>query len=233
MIRPALALALAMPLLAGCASPTPGGSYLVPLGVPGAQMDAERRQRELARPTFGTRADRGQGAPLNVTAAQPLEPGAREPARGTTLLPPPRVSGDAPTNAEVAAYNRETVAMIATTNTELGSAGQPEGPATTAAGFEAIAAEQLADTTRRADTTAVAAFALATDHAVGTPVYARRAGGLSGNAAACARYETGDEAQRAFLAVGGPDSDPLGLDPDGDGFACDWSPEPYRRMVGE
>ncbi len=43
----------------------------------------------------------------------------------------------------------------------------------------------------------------------------------------CAKYTSADEAQRDFLARGGPDRDPRGIDPDGDGFACSWDPAPY------
>ncbi len=48
----------------------------------------------------------------------------------------------------------------------------------------------------------------------------------------CASYRSPDEAQRDFLARGGPDRDPRGIDPDGDGFACGWDPEPFRLAVG-
>ncbi|MXU65407.1 hypothetical protein [Oceanomicrobium pacificus] len=78
----------------------------------------------------------------------------------------------------------------------------------------------------------VAAFALATSHGVGERKYSRGFGGsASASNAACGRYRTGDEAQSAFLSRGGPERDPGNLDPDGDGFACGWSPEPYRRML--
>ena len=43
----------------------------------------------------------------------------------------------------------------------------------------------------------------------------------------CAAYNSPDAAQRDFLARGGPDKDPRGLDPDGDGFACGWDPAPF------
>ncbi|WP_090203654.1 hypothetical protein [Yoonia litorea] len=43
----------------------------------------------------------------------------------------------------------------------------------------------------------------------------------------CAEYPTDDEAQRDFLARGGPERDRRGLDPDGDGFACGWDPAPF------
>jgi hypothetical protein len=43
----------------------------------------------------------------------------------------------------------------------------------------------------------------------------------------CAEYRTDDDAQRDFLARGGPETDRRGLDPDGDGFACGWDPAPF------
>lgn len=48
----------------------------------------------------------------------------------------------------------------------------------------------------------------------------------------CASYRSPDDAQRDFLSRGGPERDPRGLDPDGDGFACGWDPAPFRAAVG-
>ena len=48
----------------------------------------------------------------------------------------------------------------------------------------------------------------------------------------CAAYASPDEAQRDFLARGGPERDRLGIDPDGDGFACGWDPAPFKRAAG-
>jgi hypothetical protein len=47
----------------------------------------------------------------------------------------------------------------------------------------------------------------------------------------CAVYATADDAQRDFLARGGPERDRLGLDPDGDGFACGWDPAPFKAAL--
>ncbi|MBN2631505.1 MAG: hypothetical protein JXR75_13320 [Rhodobacteraceae bacterium] len=70
-------------------------------------------------------------------------------------------------------------------------------------------------------------YALATSHPRGTQLYKRS--GFGGNAAAkCAGYTSPDLAQEAFLAKGGPERDRLGLDPDGDGYACAWDPSPFR-----
>ena len=38
-------------------------------------------------------------------------------------------------------------------------------------------------------------------------------------------------AQIDFLAKGGPERDRLGVDPDGDGYACAWNPAPFRAAV--
>lgn len=43
----------------------------------------------------------------------------------------------------------------------------------------------------------------------------------------CATYANPDAAQRDFLTRGGPERDPRGIDPDGDGFACGWDPAPF------
>jgi len=77
----------------------------------------------------------------------------------------------------------------------------------------------------------VAKYALETTNKVGEKLY-RRFNPLGVMASQrCRSYSVPDEAQAAFLKAGGPKRDPLGLDPDGDGFACNWSPEFYRKML--
>lgn len=71
-------------------------------------------------------------------------------------------------------------------------------------------------------------YALATSHPRGTQLYNRSSFGAGNAAAKCAGYASPDLAQQAFLARGGPERDRLGLDPDGDGYACAWDPSPYR-----
>jgi len=76
-------------------------------------------------------------------------------------------------------------------------------------------------------------FALNTMNNVGQKIYSR-----SGLFAAnrfnrnCAKYASADLAQEAFLKSGGPERDRMGLDPDGDGFACYWDPAPFRLARG-
>jgi len=48
----------------------------------------------------------------------------------------------------------------------------------------------------------------------------------------CVKYASPDAAQRDFLAKGGPDRDRMGIDPDGDGFACGWDPAPFLLAAG-
>lgn len=71
-------------------------------------------------------------------------------------------------------------------------------------------------------------YAFAAQHAPGTRVWARQGGSDAAAQQACARYTDTARAQMAFLAAGGPERDPQGMDPDGDGFVCGWDPAPYR-----
>ena len=75
-------------------------------------------------------------------------------------------------------------------------------------------------------------FALSTSHSVGDRQYGR---GIANRAKAernCQTYNSTDLAQDAFLKAGGPTRDRLGLDPDGDGFACGWNPAKSRGLRG-
>jgi hypothetical protein len=74
-------------------------------------------------------------------------------------------------------------------------------------------------------------FALATKHAPGVQMYKRSGIGIRDANSACAKYASSDQAQQDFLAKGGPDRDRMGVDPDGDGFACAWDPRPFRTAL--
>ncbi len=77
----------------------------------------------------------------------------------------------------------------------------------------------------------VVAFARETTHPVGTRRYdrpfLRDRLQARGN---CRAFDTAEQAQRQFLAYGGPQDDRFNLDPDGDGFACGFDPEKYRQL---
>ena len=76
----------------------------------------------------------------------------------------------------------------------------------------------------------IALYARETTNAVGEKLYRRPVIKNRFSSAECGKYATPDEAQRYFLANDGPEKDPLNLDPDGDGFACRWSPDFYRSL---
>jgi len=75
-------------------------------------------------------------------------------------------------------------------------------------------------------------YALSTSHPIGTPIYDRwnpfRWRNFERN---CLQFPSQNAAQEAFLAAGGPVQDRQNLDPDGDGYACWWNPEPFRRAM--
>lgn len=74
-------------------------------------------------------------------------------------------------------------------------------------------------------------YALATTNPVGVALYDRSGIALISSEKACLKFASPDQAQQAFLAAGGPDRDRKNLDPDGDGFACDWDPAPFRLAL--
>ena len=76
----------------------------------------------------------------------------------------------------------------------------------------------------------IALYARETTNEVGEKLYRRPIIKARFSAAECGKFATTDDAQRYFLANDGPEKDPLNLDPDGDGFACRWSPEFYRSL---
>ena len=77
----------------------------------------------------------------------------------------------------------------------------------------------------------VITFARQSTNAVGERIYRRPSIRRTNSASQCRKFGSTDDAQRNFLSNGGPQDDPLNLDPDGDGFACRWSPESYRALV--
>ena len=74
-------------------------------------------------------------------------------------------------------------------------------------------------------------FALATTNPVGVSLYNRSSVALTSHDKACGKFTSPDQAQEAFLALGGPDRDRKNLDPDGDGFACSWDPTAFRTAL--
>jgi len=86
--------------------------------------------------------------------------------------------------------------------------------------------------TRGPKTVSIVEYALSSTNAVGEKKYSRGfGGGKTASARNCAKFSSSDDAQVTFLKAGGPKRDLKNLDPDGDGFACDWSPDTYRKLI--
>ena len=169
-------------------------------------------QSELAAAGIGTGGQAGDqtGDPDRTQGVQ-AQPGNAEPV----LLNNPGISDEQDFGAVA---DRETIESDA------------QRRAAQAAAYEVI--EPTAVPTRSGSTGPnIVAFALQTSNVKGEQVHSRV--GLSGQSRFqrnCAKYTSPDEAQRDFLSRGGPERDPRGIDPDGDGFACAWDPAPYRTV---
>lgn len=72
-------------------------------------------------------------------------------------------------------------------------------------------------------------YALNAPNRKGETIYPRSRIALANSERACARYDTPEAAQQAFMRAGGPQRDSKNLDPDGDGFACYWDPTPFQK----
>jgi hypothetical protein len=78
----------------------------------------------------------------------------------------------------------------------------------------------------------VVEYAIRTKNLMGVQLYRRFGTELKTlSFGGCEKYSSTDAAQKAFLSRGGPERDVLGLDPDGDGFACHWDPRPFQAAV--
>lgn len=137
-----------------------------------------------------------------------------------------------PAETQTAAVTPPLESGTGISNTQdFGTITQQESIQSDAAKLEALAADyqqvQPEALPQRDASVNIAAYAISQKNPVGQRIYRR-----SSNGSNCGRYRNDpDEAQRVFLANGGPDRDRRGLDPDGDGFACTWDPEKYRRLV--
>lgn len=96
--------------------------------------------------------------------------------------------------------------------------------------YQVIAPTALPNRPRSSGAPTPIEFAVSTSHPIGQKVYRRSPFGAGKSAQACARYTSSEAAQQAFLDGGGPKRDRLGLDPDGDGYACRWNPNLYRNV---
>lgn len=202
--------------------------------------------------------DSGEGVGFNDYAQYELERARREASlqgtplpSGTAIVPPtPAQSGDTVTSSDLAAAGINSGAGEAPTQAALASnpdisdeqnfdavasresiESDAERRARQAAAYQLIEATALPVRNGRVEPNIVQ-YALQAPNNRGEEVFDRS--GLSGEGRFqrnCASYRTPDEAQRDFLTRGGPTRDRLGIDPDGDGFACGWDPQAFRSVA--
>ncbi len=223
-MRTTLAVVAALTLL-GCAPRVPDSGAGVGFD---SYTEYQRQQARLA----GTRAlgDRPAG-----------------PATAAPIAPPPAASFPAEPGFGAEAGTAGAARSGTITTSDLAAAGigsaaatpppaaPPAAAAAAAGGAAGGVAPVIPPVPERTSASGpnIAAFALSTSHPVGQQMYRRASLGGGGSAVrACARYASPALAQEAFLARGGPERDPLGLDPDGDGYVCGWDPTPFRLARG-
>lgn len=192
-----------------------------------AQYEIERAQREAAL----------RGEPVGASGATtPVLP----PAAGvsTSELAAAGINTGGPAQADVPAAalgsnpdisDEQNFAAVASRESIESDA---ERRARQAAAYQLIEATDLPN---RSGSTGpnIVQYALQAPNDRGEPVFSRTL--ISGEGRFqrnCAKYRSPDDAQRDFLSRGGPQRDRLGIDPDGDGFACGWDPQAFRTLAG-
>ncbi len=239
----------AMLVLAGCASSVPDSGQGVGFD-DYSRYELERAQREAG--VNAGLAPSGQiaaggilpGAAPVTTAAIPSSDLAAAgigatpqpfPSNATTL---PLPAGANATQAPAGLYNGNNANATISDEQDFDAvagretiASDAERRAQQAAQFEVI--QPTALPTRTGDTGPnIVEYAISAPNRKGQEWYSRlRLSGEGRFQRNCAKYRTPDEAQRDFLSRGGPDRDTMGIDPDGDGFACGWDPAPFIAAV--
>lgn len=207
-----------------------------------AEFEIERARREAAlrgapAPTLapnGAIVTPGAAATLppaagvstSELAAAGINTGGQTPT--TSPLETPTATAQTPLAANPEISDEQSFAAVAGRETIESDAERRERQA---------AAYQLMEVTALPDRNGnvgpnIVQYALQAPNDRGEPVFNRS--GLSGEARFvrnCAKYRTPDDAQRDFISRGGPQRDRLGIDPDGDGFACGWDPQAFRALA--
>lgn len=197
--------------LAACQSPVPNSAAGVGFG--DYETYLRQREAELRGPQAA------QSAPVSATPA-PSAYGAS----GYGATPVTSTAGLAAAPAE-GSIGADALAALRATAPGGAEAAAPQSAV--GAPLDAMA-PAAAPVPAGATGPNLAAYALAATNAPGQPVYKRGGFHLISATKACGKYVSPDLAQMAFLKKGGPQKDPLNLDPDGDGFACGWDPRPFQ-----
>ena len=236
MVTRALSGTIGLVLLAACAGEVPDSGQGAGYSSDFSRFEIERAREEAARNAVqaapagaiprGDLAAAGIGAPAVATGPIGAPVAAPRPASALPAGPsnaPVRIASSGISDEQDfdAVADRETIESDA------------ERRAAQQAAYQVIAPEALPQRTQAGPN--IVEYALAAPNRLGQEWWSRsllvinRQGKFERN---CATYRSPDEAQRDFLARGGPERDPRGIDPDGDGFACGWDPAPFLAAVG-
>lgn len=206
-----------------------------------AQYEVERARREAALTGAGSGAPLGAAQTGGFAAAQPVtsnaipssELAAAGIGTGATAAPVATTGliAPAPGNAATPRLNNPGISDEQDFSAVSGRETMESDAARlarNAANYEVVGATAVPDRNGNEGPNIVD-FAINAPNAKGQEWYSRST--LSGQGRFqrnCAKYRSPDAAQRDFLARGGPERDRMGIDPDGDGFACGWDPAPFR-----
>lgn len=212
--------------LAACGQPVPDSGEGVGFNdYAEYELDRARREAALQGTTGPTLAQNGAIVPpapgvttteLSAAGIAPAEGGGSPVEGQTALASNPDISDE---QSFSAVASRESIESDA------------ERRERQAAAYQLIEATALPNRSGDSDPNIIQ-YALQAPNDRGEPVFDR--GGLSGEGRFqrnCAKYGTPDDAQRDFISRGGPQRDRLGIDPDGDGFACGWDPQAFRAFA--
>jgi len=226
---------IALCAVVSCSPEIPDSGAGVGFGDYGAYM--RDRERQAARPAGIVPAPQvvslppqGASAPLQSapvqSAAIPSGTIGRAPQPASaqaTPAPPAQIqSAELPTRpGTVTTQDFPTIAA--------GDGAQAGFPAPAQGRVEMVAAAALPE--RPSDIPNIVDYALGTRQNVGERVWRRSPLTMQNTDRNCRSFVNSDLAQEEFLRRGGPERDPLNLDPDGDGFACWWDPAPFRAAA--
>lgn len=204
-------LALGFAGLAACTAPAPISN-----------VEAQRRAAALAGQ--GTGPGLSGGLAISTEQRPANQPIGADPERRAGIQASP--SNAAPALAVGISDEQDFSAVSSRESIESDAARRAEQ----AAQYQVVQPGAL-PTRTEATGPNIVAYALRTTHLPGQKIYSRFLGSQSKMLRNCATFPSDDAAQREFLARGGPERDRLGMDPDGDGFACRWDPRPFRAAA--
>ncbi|WP_158966932.1 hypothetical protein [Chachezhania sediminis] len=199
-----------------------------PAGIPSVPVDGSDDIAAATAAALGTATPAAQAATVPTAPANTTAPAA-------TTAPPvsPSPPAEPATDDEADATSISDENDFRAVSARESIASDKERLARNRQQYEVI--QPTAVPQRTGDTGPnIVTYALASSNPVGNKAYSRFAIVIPGRAEkSCARYPSADRAQMAFLEAGGPQRDRLGLDPDGDGYACSWTPARFRQVVDQ